>query len=55
MLNILANAVRGTGNMTLPGFVIMGSVDRTYSRLAAADFRAGDRYRRLVRPAPAWA
>src|SRR5258708_17333495 len=26
MLNILANAVRGTGNMTLPGFVIMGSV-----------------------------
>ncbi|HEV7635002.1 MAG TPA: MATE family efflux transporter [Bradyrhizobium sp.] len=26
MLNILANAVRGTGNMTLPGVVIMGSV-----------------------------
>src|SRR5258708_5892749 len=26
MLNVLANAVRGTGNMTLPGFVIMGSV-----------------------------
>lgn len=26
MLNILANAVRGTGNMTLPGVVIMSSV-----------------------------
>src|SRR5260370_10475653 len=25
MLDILANAVRGTGNMTLPGFVIMSS------------------------------
>jgi Na+-driven multidrug efflux pump len=45
MLNILANAVRGTGNMTLPGFVIMGSVIALGDVHAACSQRGHGRWR----------
>ena len=41
MLNLLGNAVRGTGNMSLPAAVIVGSCDRARPHFADTDFRMG--------------
>jgi MATE family, multidrug efflux pump len=52
MLNLLGNAVRGTGNMTLPATVILGSV-LAHIVISPVLIFGWDRCRRSVRPAPA--
>ena len=54
VMNLLANAVRGTGNMSLPAYLLAGCVILHIAISPALIFGWGP-YRRSARRAPAWA